>query len=221
VTADSIAGRLATVHAQIVTAATAAGRDPATVSLVAVSKTVAPERCAEALAAGQLVLGENYAQELRDKARLPSLTRARWHFIGPLQRNKVKYVVGVAELIHSVDSLPLVEELGAHAGKHQLVQRVLLHVNIGREPQKAGIAPEDLPSLVTATRARPELHLEGLMCLPPAADDPRPHFAHLAQLAADHGLSTLSMGMSADYVAAIAAGATLIRVGSAIFGARG
>jgi len=216
----SIAGQLAAVRAQITTAAIAAGRDPATVTLVAVSKTVEAVRCAEALAAGQAVLGENYAQELRDKARLPALSGARWHFIGPLQRNKVKYVVGVAELIHSVDSAPLVEEIAAQAGKRGVVQRVLLHVNIGKEPQKAGVAPEDLPSLVQAARARPELALEGLMCLPPAADDPAPHFAHLAKLARDHGLPTLSMGMSADYVAAIAAGATLIRVGTAIFGSR-
>jgi PLP dependent protein len=214
----SVADNLAHVREQIAAAARAAGRDPAAVTLVAVSKTVPVERLREALAAGQERFGENYAQELRDKAR--QLPEARWHFIGPLQRNKVKYVVGVAELIHSVDSLALVDEIAARADKLGLVQRCLVQVNVGREPQKRGCAPDDVPALVRAFAARSSVVCEGLMCIPPEGTPPRPFFDNLTKLAAAEGLGALSMGMSADFSEAIGAGATLVRVGSAIFGER-
>jgi pyridoxal phosphate enzyme (YggS family) len=218
--AGTIAERLATVRAELAEACRAAGRDPASVRLVAVSKTMPASACAEALAAGQRDLGENYAQELRDKARDPLLSGAVWHFIGPLQRNKVKYVVGTAALVHSVDSAAILDEIAARAAKLGVVQRVLLQVNVGREPQKAGVPPEELAALVEAARAKSAVRLEGLMCIPPAEGDPRPHFELLARLAKEHALPELSMGMTADFPTAIACGATLIRVGTAIFGAR-
>lgn len=199
-------------------AARAAGRDPTAITLVAVSKTVPAERVREAMAAGHDLFGENYAQELRDKAR--EVPGARWHFLGPLQRNKVKYVVGVAELIHSVDSESLLDEIAARADKLGVVQRCLVQVNVGREPQKSGVSPEALPALVGAFATRPSVRCEGLMCIPPDGVSPRPFFDNLVQLAATEGLGTLSMGMSGDYEEAIAAGATIVRVGTAIFGAR-
>jgi PLP dependent protein len=214
----TVAARLADVRAKIAAACRAAGRDPADVTLVAVSKTVDAARCAEAVAAGQALLGENYAQELRDKA--PRVPGARWHYIGPLQRNKVKYVVGVAELIQSVDSIALADEIAARAARHGIVQRCLAQVNVGDEPQKSGCAPAELPALVAAFAARPSLALEGLMCIPPLDADPVPHFRALRALAAAHRMPALSMGMSADYERAIVEGATLVRIGTAIFGAR-
>ena len=209
---------LTNVRNEIAEAARAAGRSPSEVTLIAVSKMVPVERVREALAVGQEAFGENYAQELRDKARL--VNGARWHFIGPLQRNKIKYVVGVAELIHSIDSPSLVDEVAARADKLGVVQRCLVQVNVGREPQKRGCMPDDVPALVRAFAARPSVRCEGLMCIPPDGVPPRPFFDNLARLAAAEGLSALSMGMSSDYVEAVAAGATIVRVGSAIFGAR-
>ena len=206
------------VGAQIAAAARAAGRDPSTVTLVAVSKKVPAERVREAMRAGHDLFGENYAQELRDKAR--EVQGARWHYIGPLQRNKVKYVVGVAELIHSIDSPSLLDEVAARADKLGVVQRCLVQVNVGEEPQKSGCAPADVPVLVRAFAGRSSVRCEGLMCIPPEGAPPRPFFDNLAKLAAAEGLGTLSMGMSSDYVEAIAAGATIVRVGTAIFGER-
>jgi pyridoxal phosphate enzyme (YggS family) len=206
------------VGERIAAAARTAGRDPAAVTLVAVSKTVPAERVREAMRAGHDLFGENYAQELRDKAR--EVAGARWHFLGPLQRNKVKYVVGVAELIHSVDSPSLLDEIAAQAMKRGVVQRCLVQVNVGAEAQKSGCAVADVPALVRAFAARPSVRCEGLMCIPPDGVSPRPFFDNLVQLAAAEGLPTLSMGMSGDFEEAIAAGATIVRVGSAIFGAR-
>jgi pyridoxal phosphate enzyme (YggS family) len=214
----SIAERLAEVRARIDEACARAGRSPSEIMLVAVSKTFAAEHCREAVAAGQLALGENYAQELRDKA--PQVPGARWHYIGPLQRNKVKYVVGTAELIHTVDNVALLDEIARRAERLGLVQRCLLQVNVGDEPQKSGCRPDEMAALVEAFGARAQVRCEGLMCIPPLDEDPVPHFRRLRALAARHGLGTLSMGMSADYERAIAEGATLIRVGTAIFGAR-
>jgi pyridoxal phosphate enzyme (YggS family) len=211
----SFAERLAEVRAHIVAACVEAGRDPGEVTLVAVSKTMPPEACQEALAAGQPILGENYAQELRDKARV--VAGARWHYIGPLQRNKVKYVVGTAELIHSVDSVEILDEIAARARKLNLVQRCLIQVNVGDEPQKSGCRPEDLPALQAAFGEG--VKLEGLMCIPPFDEDPLPYFKKLRALRGN--LPHLSMGMSSDYPAAIAEGATLVRVGTALFGPRG
>ena len=214
----ALADKIFDVKKQIEDAARAAGRDADGVTLLAVSKTVPAERVREALAAGQALFGENYAQELRDKA--PKVPGARWHYIGPLQRNKVKYVVGVAELIHSVDSLSLLDEIAVRADRLGVVQRCLVQVNVGGEAQKSGCAPSDVPSLVQAFAARPSVRCEGLMCIPPEGVPPRPFFDNLAQLARVEKLPTLSMGMSSDYVDAIAAGATIVRVGSGIFGAR-
>jgi pyridoxal phosphate enzyme (YggS family) len=218
----SIAENLATVQARVVAACVAAGRDPSTVQLLAVSKTKPVEDLRAAFAAGQRHFGENYAQELRDKADLlgPSYT---WHFIGSLQRNKVKYVVGRATLVHDVDSLGLAEEIARRSGDRPT--GVLLGVNIGEEPQKSGFAPDEV---LDAARTVAGLHgvtLRGLMCIPPADADPAPFFARMASLAAAGRaeglpLEELSMGMSEDLEAAIAHGATIVRVGTAIFGAR-
>jgi pyridoxal phosphate enzyme (YggS family) len=216
--APELGAAIAAVLARIDAAARAAGRDPAQITLVAVSKTVPAERVRDAVAAGQLDLGENYAQELRDKARV--VPGARWHYIGPLQRNKVKYVVGTAQLIHTVGDAAIAAEIAARAARMGLTQRCLVQVNVGKEVQKSGCAIEALPSLLAALAAHASLRVEGLMCIPPADEDPRPHFATLRGLAEQHRLAQLSMGMSADYELAIAEGATLVRVGSAIFGAR-
>ena len=205
----SFSDRLAEVRRRI--DAAAHGR---AITLVAVSKTQPASAVKEALAAGQEIFGENYAQELRDKAR--EVPGARWHFIGPLQRNKVKYVVGTAELIHSVDSMVLLQEIAERAAKLGIVQRCLIQVNVGGEPQKSGCSVDELPALRAAFAGA--VTLEGLMCIPPAEGDPVPHFRKLRQIAA--GLPQLSMGMSADYEAAIAEGATIVRVGTALFGAR-
>jgi pyridoxal phosphate enzyme (YggS family) len=154
---------------------------------------------------------------------------ARWHFIGPLQRNKVKYVVGVAALIHTIDRIALIEEVGRRAEALGIRQRCLIQVNVAGEAQKAGCTPADLPTLVDAFRATPSLQLDGLLCMPPIAADPelaRPHFRALAaaraaeQARSGLALPDLSMGMSADFAVAIAEGATLIRIGTAIFGER-
>jgi pyridoxal phosphate enzyme (YggS family) len=214
----SFAERLADVRGRIGEACRRAGRDPASVTLVAVSKTRTVEECREAVAAGCAELGENYAQELRDKA--PSVPAARWHYIGPLQRNKVKYVVGVAELIHGVDSPALIDELAGRAAKLQRVQPCLIQVNVAGEAQKSGCAPAALPTLIDELAAHPSLRLDGLMLIPPLEGDPRPHFAALRELAHRHHLAELSMGMSADYEAAVEEGATIVRVGTALFGER-
>jgi uncharacterized pyridoxal phosphate-containing UPF0001 family protein len=154
-----IAEHLAKVRARIEAACRASGRAPSEVSLVAVSKTVPAERCREAVAAGQGVLGENYAQELRDKA--PMVPGAKWHFIGPLQRNKVKYVVGVAELIHSVDNVVLALEIAKRSAHLGRIQRCLIQVNIGYEPQKAGCSPAEVRALIDALVAEKAVHSTG------------------------------------------------------------
>jgi len=190
-----------------------AGRDPGSVKLIAVGKTKPIEMLREARAAGQTIFGENYAQELRDKA--DALPGAEWHFIGALQTNKAKLVVGRAALIHTCDRIGLAQELSKRAKTAGVTQRVLLEVNVGREPQKAGVLPEDTASLLDQVRALPALSCEGLMCIPPAEGDARRHFRSLRQLAERLGLRELSMGMTADYEAAIEEGATLVRVGTA------
>jgi pyridoxal phosphate enzyme (YggS family) len=190
------------------------------VRLVAVSKTQPLELLREALAAGQTALGENYAQELREKSAALADAAVEWHFLGALQTNKARLVAGTAALIHTCDRLALAQELSKRASKLGAVQRVLVEVNTGREPQKAGALPEDVPALVAAISALPSLECAGLMCIPPAEGDPRPHFRALRELRDRLGLRELSMGMSADYEAAIEEGATLVRVGTAIFGER-
>lgn len=213
-----VASGLAAVKARIARACARAGRDPGSVRLIAVSKTKPLPMLKEAVAAGQTIFGENYAQELREKA--DALPGVEWHFIGALQTNKAKLVVGRAALIHTCDRLALAQELSKRAKAAGLAQRVLLEVNVGREPQKAGALPDQAPELLREVRALPALACEGLMCIPPAEGDPRPHFRALRELATGLGLAQLSMGMSADYEAAIEEGATLVRVGTAIFGER-
>jgi pyridoxal phosphate enzyme (YggS family) len=215
---SSLAERLQAVRARIDAAARRAGREPNSIELVAVSKTRPASDIREAIAAGQQAFGENYAQELRDKAR--ELSGLKWHYIGPLQRNKVKYVVGTAVLIHAVESLDIAQEIDKRA---KAPQDILIEVNVAREPQKHGVAPEALGDLLAALRRLPNLRVRGLMTMAPLDDNPeasRPHFRALRELAAQHGLPELSMGMTQDLEVAVEEGATLVRVGTAIFGER-
>jgi pyridoxal phosphate enzyme (YggS family) len=221
----TIADRWHEVRAKVDAACARAGRDPASVTIVAVSKTHPIEAVREAAAAGATDFGENYAQELATKrAELPDV---RWHFIGRLQRNKAKLVAGNVALVHAVDTVELAEELAKRAaGK---VQPVLLSVNVADEATKGGASASTTPALAAAIAAVAGIRLDGLMTMPPPSDDPetsRPVFRALAelrdQLAAGLGrpLPVLSMGMSGDYEVAIACGATHVRVGTAIFGSR-
>jgi pyridoxal phosphate enzyme (YggS family) len=188
------------------------------VKLLAVSKAQPLEAIVRAFEAGQIAFGENYAQELHEKA--DALAEAEWHFVGALQTNKVKLVVGHADLVHTCDRVALAKELSKRAAARGKVQRVLIEVNVGREPQKGGAMPEEVEPLHALLRELPALRCEGLMCIPPADQDPRPHFRALRELGQRLGLRELSMGMSADFEAAIEEGATLVRVGTAIFGER-
>jgi|HubBroStandDraft_1064217.scaffolds.fasta_scaffold160507_1 pyridoxal phosphate enzyme (YggS family) len=224
----TVAARLDEVCARIARAAKASGRDPAQVKLVAVSKTKPPDAIREAYAAGQRAFGESYAQELAAKAlELADLTDIEWHFIGHLQTNKAKLAAKDASVVHTVDSEALARELGKRAAKERTVPLpVLIEVNVGGEPQKAGATPGEIDEVMVALRAQPSLALRGLMTVPPAGslDDARRVFATLATLRSLHGgvavLPELSMGMSDDLEVAVECGATYVRVGSAIFGAR-
>jgi PLP dependent protein len=226
----TIATALNEVQARIDTAALAAARDAATVKLIAVSKTQPAASVREAYAHGQRDFGENYVQELLQKAEeLRDLADLRWHLIGHLQRNKARHVVSLVSLVHTVDTAELALELskrfaGAVEGRRL---EVLVEVSIAGEAQKHGVAPADLPALLESIEALPALSLRGLMCVPPLSDDPagaRPFFDELSRLRDLHGgaprLPELSMGMTHDLDQAVAAGATLVRVGTAIFGAR-
>jgi len=209
-----VADRLSEVRERITDAAKRAGRDPSDVLLVAVSKNVDPTRIADAVNAGQRVFGENRAQELLAHANA-SDDALEWHFVGRLQRNKVRSLAPIVAVWESVDRVALVEELAKRApGAH-----VLVEVNVGDEPQKGGCAPAETPSLVAAARDA-GLRVEGLMTVPPAGTEVRPFFAQLRTLAERLELGQLSMGMSSDFEAAIAEGATVVRVGTAIFGPR-
>ncbi|HST95982.1 MAG TPA: YggS family pyridoxal phosphate-dependent enzyme [Microvirga sp.] len=213
---------LVQVRAAIRRAAADGGRDPASITLVAVSKTFPAQDIAPVLAAGQRVFGENYVQEA--KAKWPGL-RERYpdvelHLIGPLQSNKAREAVQLFDVIHTLDRPSLAEALAKEIAKDGRAPRLLVQVNTGEEPQKGGVAPAQVDAFLEACRDRYGLAVEGLMCIPPAEDPPSPHFALLNTIAARHGLKTLSMGMSADFDAAIQLGATHVRVGSAIFGAR-
>lgn len=207
------------------------GRDPRGVRLVAVSKTVPSERVRQAVEAGVQILGENYIQETRHKYDELSDLSVSWHFIGHLQRNKAKYAVRMFDLIHSLDSLKLARELDRQAARRQRVQPVLIQVNISREESKSGIATEEIETLVREVAALEHIRLQGLMTMPPFFDQPeraRPYFRKLSQLARhiaelgipDVSMQELSMGMSGDFEVAVEEGATLVRVGTAIFGAR-
>jgi PLP dependent protein len=224
----SVAGRLSEVHARIDRAAQAAGRAPAGVKLIAVSKTKPAEAIREAYAAGQRAFGENYAQELSAKAEaLADLTDIEWHFIGHLQTNKAKVAAKCAHVVHTIDSAALARELGKRAGKERSSPlSVLIEVNLGGEPQKAGATPSEIAEVMAGVRAQPSLALCGLMTVPPAGDldAARRTFETLALLRNLHGgaaaLPELSMGMSEDLEVAIACGASCVRVGRAIFGER-
>ncbi len=213
---------LVQVRAAIRRAAADGGRDPASITLVAVSKTFPAQDIAPVLAAGHRVFGENYVQEA--KAKWPGLREGHpdveLHLIGPLQSNKARDAVELFDVIHTLDRPSLAEALAKEIARAGRAPRLLVQVNTGEEPQKGGVAPADVDAFLEACRDRYGLAVEGLMCIPPAEDPPSPHFALLNTIAARHGLETLSMGMSADFEAAIQLGATHVRVGSAIFGAR-
>jgi len=196
-------------------------RLPAGVTLVAVSKTHPAAAVRDAYAAGQRDFGENYAQEWREKAdALIDLPELRWHFVGGLQTNKVRVLAGRVAYVHTVDREELARELSRRLAAKGATVRVFLEVNVAGEAAKAGCAPADAPRLAEAVRALPALDLVGLMCVPPAEGDPRPHFRALRALRDRLGLGELSMGMSGDLDAAVEEGATFVRVGTAIFGAR-
>ncbi len=205
------------------------GRSIGDVKLIAVTKFVETARIAEAVAAGITEIGENRAQEFTEKLTFYKQNHLRAHFIGQLQTNKVKYICGNADLIQSVDREPLLDAITAFAGKHGVLQDILIEVNIGREPQKGGVLPEDLDRLAERIAAQDCVRLRGLMCVPPATDRDavRPYFRNMReryeQLKAAYPalpIDTLSMGMSHDYDVAIEEGATTVRVGTAIFGPR-
>lgn len=219
---STVIANLRAVEAAIARAARDSDRDPAGVALIAVSKTHPVEAIEPVLAAGQRLFGENYVQEA--KAKWPAL-RERYpdvelHLIGPLQSNKAREAVELFDVIHSLDRPSLAEALAKEIAKTGRSPRLLVQVNTGEEPQKGGVMPGDTDAFLAACQERWGLTIEGLMCIPPADEPPSPHFALLAKIAARHGLTTLSMGMSADFEAAIQLGATHVRVGSAIFGAR-
>jgi len=225
----SLADNLAEVKERIRQAAEQAGRDPAGVRLVAVSKTHSVEAVREAVAAGVEILGENYVQEVRAKMAALAGLEVEWHFIGRLQTNKAKDVVEGFGLIHSVDRLKLARELDRRAKAKERRAPVLIEVNLAEEETKGGVAPAQALELIEAAAGMENLEVRGLMTMPPFFDQPeraRPYFAALARLAEEArdktglALPELSMGMSGDFEAAIAEGATLVRVGTAIFGAR-
>jgi len=223
-----VSDQLEQVRQRIVAAASASGRAPGEVRLLAVSKTKPGAMIREAYAAGQRDFGENYLQELVRKAEeLAELSDIRWHMIGHLQTNKAKLAARHASVVHTVDSQRLAEALGQRRAELARPLPVLIEVNIGGEAQKAGCAPNEVGELLTTIEREPWLELRGLMTVPPFSDDPaiaQRCFENLRALRDAHGgqqrLPELSMGMSDDLEQAIAAGATLVRVGTAIFGAR-
>ena len=217
-----VADHLAAVQARIAAAAHAAGRDPAAVSLVAVSKAFAAGAAEAALVAGHRLFGENRVQEAQGKwpalkARFPD---AELHLIGPLQTNKVKAAVALFDAIETVDRPRLAAALAEEMARTGKRPDCFVEINTGEEAQKAGIAPEEADGFIERCQEEFALPVVGLMCIPPLHVDPAPHFARLAECARRNGLTKLSMGMSADFEIAIRHGATHVRVGTAIFGAR-
>lgn len=218
---DSTA-RLHEIEARKGAAAREAGRDVSDVTLVAISKTFAPEDIRPVLAAGHRVFGENRVQEA--KAKWPSLREAfpgvELHLVGPLQTNKVREALQLFDVIHSLDRESLALALAKELERSGLSRRFFIQVNTGEEPQKAGVPPREAPAFVERCVRELRLPVIGLMCIPPLEEEPSLHFALLGKLAREAGLPALSMGMSHDFETAIAFGATHVRVGSAIFGAR-
>ncbi len=238
---SAIAENLGSVKAKLDAAARRAGREPASVRLVTVTKTVSATLVADAVEAGAAILGENRVQAALEKMsgmrrlkaseteRAAGLPAPAWHLIGSLQKNKVRLAVGKFELIHSLDSLDLAREIDRQAGKIGIIQKALLEINIASEETKHGIRPEDAPGFIKEASSLKNLNIAGLMCVPPVTEDPeksRLYFKEMNRLAAGLALegfemAELSMGMSQDYEIAAEEGATLVRVGTAIFGARG
>lgn len=217
-----IAANLARIRERIASAAHACGRRAEDITLIAVSKTQPIEAVRAALQAGQMIFGENRVQEAAEKfpALREEFPALRLHLIGALQTNKARDAMRLAEVIESLDRPRLAEAIAAAMAKEDRVPQLLIEVNVGDEPQKAGIARADADGFINDCKSRFGAALAGLMCVPPHGEDPRPHFTWLADRAARHGLGVVSMGMSADFETAIACGATWVRVGSAIFGAR-
>lgn len=228
---ETIPQRVISVLSAIRATAEKAGRSPDSVRLVAATKTVTVDRIREGIAAGLSILGENRVQEAVPKVAALAQAPVRWHFIGQLQRRKVRTIMGLFDLVHSVDTPELAREIDRRAEETGRVQDILLEVNIGGEATKAGFHPDDLESLVPAMAEFSHIRIKGLMAIPPpteSAESARPHFRRLRNLAdaiaskriPGVSMEELSMGMSNDYEVAIQEGATLVRVGSAIFGAR-
>ena len=213
---------LAAVRHEIARACRDAGRDPASVTLVAISKTFGAEAIEPVISGGQRVFGENRVQEA--KAKWPPLvvrhSGLELHLVGSLQSNKAKEAVGLFDAIHSVDRDSLAEALAREIVKQGRTPRLFVEINTGAEPQKAGVLPEHADAFIAACRTSYDLEISGLMCIPPAQEAPAPHFALTAKIAARNGLQLLSMGMSADFALAIRFGATHVRIGTAIFGSR-
>jgi pyridoxal phosphate enzyme (YggS family) len=220
--ATTPAERLAAVRQEIAAACREAGRDPAGVTLVAVSKTFVADAVEPVIAAGQRAFGENRVQEAKAKwpplqARHPGL---ELHLVGSLQSNKARDAVALFDALHAVDRASLCAALAKEIERQGRQPLLFVEVNTGAEPQKSGVLPEDTDAFVKACRETYGLEIGGLMCIPPFEEAPAPHFALLAKIAARNGLTRLSMGMSADFAVAIRFGATHVRVGTAIFGAR-
>ena len=217
-----IAANLSEIRLRIAAAAKEVGRNTADVCLVAVAKTHSTDAVAAALAAGQAVFGENRVQEAA--AKYPTLRAAHsnlvLHLIGPLQTNKVKEAVALFDVIQTVDREKLARALAVEMARQNKHPRLYVQVNIGEEPQKAGVPPREADAFIGLCRDELKLSLDGLMCIPPAGVSPAPYFALLREIASRNGLAGLSMGMSEDFETAVRLGATLVRVGSAIFGAR-
>jgi len=213
---------LSAVEQEIARACKEARRDPTSVTLIAVSKTFDAGAITPVIEAGQRVFGENRVQEA--KAKWPGLMSAypglALHLIGPLQSNKAKEAVALFDAIHSVDRPSICEALAKEISSQKRQPQLFVQLNTGEEPQKAGVAPADADAFIASCREKYGLEISGLMCIPPVNDAPASHFALTAKIAARNGLKNLSMGMSADFAVAIQLGATHVRVGSAIFGAR-
>jgi pyridoxal phosphate enzyme (YggS family) len=219
---QSATARLAGVRAEMEKACREAGREPSSVTLVAISKTFGAETIRPALDAGQRVFGENRVQEAA--AKWPALREQypgiELHLVGPLQSNKAREAVALFDVIHTVDRPKIAAALAEEIAKQGKRPRLFVEINTGAEPQKAGVLPEAADEFIAECRNKYGLPIEGLMCIPPLDEAPAPHFALTAKIAKRNGLLLLSMGMSADFETAIAFGATHVRVGSAIFGER-
>lgn len=226
----TIEQNLEQIRERIVKAAQKVKRDPKSIKLVAVSKKKPVKMIENAIKAGQTIFGENYVQDIKDKYQQVG-TDVSWHFIGHLQSNKIKYIRGKVAMIETVDRLSLAQDLSLHWGKLNKHLDILIQVNVGGEESKSGVAPEDLETLLVEVAKLPYIHVKGLMAIPPFCENPedsRPYFRQLKELAEKMAtreienieMAEISMGMSHDFDIAIEEGATIVRVGSAIFGSR-